>query len=148
MEKEKTKVGFLLRGIKTEQFALLEENYNSTTTTGLATSFQFKLDQSHKQMGVFATFKFTQNKKSFIKIEVSCHFKIQDESWNDFIKENDAKLVIPKHFLAHLAMITIGTTRGVLFSKTEGTPFSKYIIPTVNIADEIDEDASFKLEVV
>ena len=148
MEKKKKEIGFLLKGIKTEQYALLEENYdsNSKATIGLTTSLQFKLDQIHKHIGVFSTFKFMQNKKSFIKIEVSCHFKIQDESWNSLVHIEDANLVIPKTFLSHIAMITVGTARGILFSKTEGTPFSKFIIPTVNVVAMIKKDASFELD--
>jgi hypothetical protein len=148
MENEKNKIGFSLLGIKTEQFALEEESYSSKEKTGLSTSLQFKFEQSSKQIGVFSTFKFTQKKKIFIKIEVSCHFKVDDDSWNTFIQIKDSKLVIPKLFLAHLAMMTIGTTRGVLFSKTEGTIFSKYIIPVTNVEDEIEEDASFDLATV
>ena len=148
MENEKNKIDFLLLGIETEQFALEEENYSSKAKTGLSTSHQFKFDQASKQIGIFSTFKFMQSKKIFIKIEVSCHFKIEDKSWNTFIQVDNSKLVIPKHFLAHLAMITIGTTRGILFSKTEKTRFSKYIIPITNVIDEIEEDASFDLETV
>ncbi len=148
MEKGKNKIDFSLLGIKTEQFALEEENYSSKGKTALSTSLQFKFEPSDKQIGVFSTFKFTQKKKIFIKIEVSCHFKIDDDSWSTFIQVTDSKLVIPKLFLAHLAMMTIGTTRGVLFSKTEGTIFSKYIVPVTNVEDEIEEDASFDLEIV
>lgn len=82
--------------------------------------------------------------KVFIKIQVSCHFKIEENDWNSFATEN--KLVVPKGFLAHLAMITTGTTRGVLFAKTEGTQFSKYIIPTINVEEMIKNDAVFNSE--
>lgn len=146
MEKEKNKIDFSLLGIKTEQFALEEENYSSKGKTALSTALQFKFEPSDMQIGVFSTFKFLQSKKIFIKIEVSCHFKVEDKSWNTFIQLDDSKLVIPKDFLAHLAMITVGTTRGVLFSKTEGTIFSKHIIPTIDVINKIDEDASFDLE--
>ena len=145
MEKEKNKIDFSLLGIKTEQFALEEENYSSKGKTGLSTSLQFKFEPSDKQIGVFSTFKFLQSKKIFIKIEVSCHFKLGDGSWNAFVQLEESKLVIPKDFLTHLAMITVGTTRGVLFSKTEGTIFSKHIIPTVNVVDQIKEDVSLDL---
>lgn len=86
-------------------------------------------------------FEFMQGKKIFLKIQVSCHFKIEEGSWNQFIQEN--KLIIPKSFLAHIAMITTGTTRGVLFAKTESTQFSKFIVPTLNVVELIKEDASF-----
>lgn len=143
MEKENTQVGFVLQGIKTEQFAIFEENFAPKKETGLGTELQFKLDQNNKQIGVFIGFEFMQGKKVFLKIQVSCHFKVEEQSWDNFIKEKESKLVVPKVFLAHLAMITTGTTRGVLFAKTESTPFSKFIVPTLNVAEMIPEDASF-----
>lgn len=143
MKKENKSVGFALQGIKTEQFAIIEENYAPKKEIGLRTDLQFKLDSESKQIGTFLTFDFLQGKKVFIKIQVSCHFKIEDESWHSYVETN--KLILPKDFLAHLAMITLGTTRGVLFAKSEGTPFSKYIVPTFNVADMIAEDATFDL---
>jgi hypothetical protein len=44
-------------------------------------------------------------------------------------------------------MISTGTSRGVLFAKTEATQFSKYIIPSINMAEMIKEDASFDMVV-
>jgi len=143
MKKENTQVGFAIKGIKTEQFAIFEENYAPKKETGLGTELQFKLDQINKQIGVFLGFEFMQGKKVFIKIQVSCHFKIEEGSWKSFIQEN--KLVVPQGFLAHLAMITTGTSRGVLFAKTEGTQFSKFIVPTLNVAEMIQEDATFDI---
>lgn len=145
MKKENEHIGFVLQGIKTEQFAIFEENYALKKKTGLGTELQFKLDQNNKQIGVFSGFEFTQSKKVFLKIVVSCHFKIEENSWKNFIQENPTKLIIPKGFLAHLAMITTGTSRGVLFTKTEGTPFAKFIIPTLNVAEMIPEDALFDI---
>ena len=145
MKKEKTQVDFLLQGIKTEQFAIFEENYTAKKETGLGTEIQFKLDQKNKQIGVFMGFEFVQGKKVFLKVLVSCRFKIVEESWASFIKENETKLIVPKGFLAHLAMITTGTCRGVLFAKTEGTRFSKFIIPPINITKMITDDASFEI---
>jgi len=145
MKKENTQIGFALNGIKTEQFAIIEENYAAKKETGLETELQFKLNQTNKQIAVFLGFEFLQGKKIFLKIQVSCHFKIEESSWNSFIQEN--KLIVPKEFLTHLAMITTGTTRGVLFAKTEATQFSKFIVPTLNVAAMIKEDASFDIAV-
>lgn len=147
MKKDNTQVGFELQGIKTEQFAIFEENYTPKKETALGTELQFKLDQETKQIGVFLGFEFIQGKKVFLKIQVSCHFKIEEKSWENFIQKGNAKLVVPKGFLAHLAMISTGTTRGVLFAKTESTPFSKFIVPTLNVDEMIKEDASFDMVV-
>jgi hypothetical protein len=143
MKTENKGVGFDLQGIKTEQFAIFEDNYTPKKVIGLNTSLQFKVDSQNKQMGVFLGFEYIQGKKIFLKIIVSCHFKIEKNDWNSFIQ--DDKLIVPKGFLAHLAMITIGTTRGVLFAKTESTPFSKYIVPTINVEEMIEKDAIFEI---
>lgn len=145
MKEENTQIGFVLRGIKTEQFAIFENNYAPKKETALGTELQFKLNQKNKQIAVFLGFEFIQGKKVFLKIQVSCHFKIEEESWEDFIQKENAKLVVPKGFLAHLTIIATGTTRGVLFAKTESTPFSKFIVPTLNVAEMIQEDASFDM---
>jgi hypothetical protein len=143
MKKENTKVGFTLKGIKTEQFAIFEENYVPKKETGLGSELQFKLDQTNKLIAVFLGFEFMQGKKIFLKIQVSCHFKIDEASWNSFIKKKN--VTIPKAFLAHLAMLTTGTSRGILFAKTESTQFSKFIVPSLNVTEMIKEDASFVL---
>ena len=65
MEKKKKDIGFLLKGIKTEQYALLEENYDSKAITGLTTSLQFKLDQIHKHIGVFLYLQVYAKQKKF-----------------------------------------------------------------------------------
>ncbi len=145
MKKENIKVGFTLQGIKTEQFAIFEENYFPKKEVGLGTELQFKLDQTNNQIGVFLGFEFMQTKKVFIKILVSCHFKINEDNWGEFIQKEETKLTVPKGFLAHIAMITTGTARGVLFAKTEGTEFSKFIVPTLNVSEMIPENASFVL---
>lgn len=144
MEKENKQVGFALKGIKTEQFAIIEENYVPKKETGLGTELQFRIDQTYKQIAVFLGIEFIQGKKIFLKIQISCHFKIEENSWESFIQKN--KLIVPKDFLAYLAMITTGTLRGVLFAKTEATQFSKFIIPALNVAEMIKEDASFDID--
>lgn len=43
-------------------------------------------------------------------------------------------------------MLTIGTTRGVLHSKTENTPFNSFLLPTLNVMELVKKDVVFKLE--
>lgn len=145
MKKDNIHTDFALQGIKTEQFAVFEEYYAAKQETGLETEIQFKINKKNRQIGVFLCFEFTQTRKVFLKIVVSCHFKIEEKSWNGFFQTQETKFIVPKDFLAHLAMITTGTCRGVLFAKVEGTPFSKFIIPSLNVAEMITEDASFDL---
>lgn len=138
-------VGFLLKKIHTEQFALFEENFLEGIKVNLNAQIQFKLDHKNYMVGTFMGFTFEQEKKPFLKIEVSCHFKLEESTWSNFIDEKKSKTTIPKGFLAHLAMITIGTARGVLFAKTEGTLFSTFIIPTLNVSEMIETDGVFSM---
>jgi hypothetical protein len=40
-------------------------------------------------------------------------------------------------------MITVGTARGVLHAKTEGTTLNKFFIPTVNVVEMVTDDGAF-----
>jgi hypothetical protein len=136
-------IGFNLVAIRTEQFALIEENFNENEEVNLGSDFEFKLSCKNNQLGVYASFKFEQKGKVFLKIQVSCHFSIRPESWQNFC--NNQEIVFPKGFMAHISMLTVGTTRGVLYSKTDGTIFSKFMLPLINVVDLINEDVKFSL---
>jgi hypothetical protein len=145
MKSKVTNIGFYLVGIKTEQFAVFEENFLPKGETELSSEIDFSIDIEKYQIGVFVNFEFEQEDKILLKIKVSCHFKIEEEAWNAFISDCSTKIIFPKGFLAHMAMITVGTSRGVVFAKTEGTLFSKFIIPTINVAEMIQQDVPFEL---
>lgn len=139
----KERVKFFLIGLKTEQFATFEENLSKTKKIGLNTNLRFRINKEAQQIGVFATFTFEQTKKTIVKIEVSCHFKIAPESWGGLISENS--IVFPKDFATHLAVLTVGTARGVLHSKTVDTALNKYFLPTIDVTQLVKEDVALPL---
>jgi hypothetical protein len=139
-------VSFVLKKIKTEQFAILEENFKENIDVKLNSQIQFRVNSTEKLVGSFVSFNFLQRKNPFIKIEISCHFKIEDNSWNSLINSNKNEINLPKGFLMHLAIFSVGTARGVLFAKTESTTFNEFIIPTINLAELIKEDAVFPIK--
>lgn len=136
-------IGFKLTGLKTEQFATFEENYSEKGKTGLQTGIEFKFNKEEKVIGVLVTFMFAQKKKVFLKITVSCHFTIENESFKSFCKES--KIIFPKGFIIHLTMITISSARGVLHAKTEGTVFNKFLLPTLDVTEIVKKDVEFSL---
>jgi|TARA_B110000908_G_scaffold30968_1_gene36787 hypothetical protein len=143
MSKEKA-IGFQLVDITTEQFAMVKENYTKETETSLKTGIDFKIDIENNIIGCDASFIFSQEEKMFLLLEVGCHFNVKKKDWEGF--ETDGKLVVPKYFLEHLAVLTIGTARGVMFAKTENTQFSQFIVPTINVTLLIKEDGIFMSE--
>ncbi len=146
MTTEKKIIGFVLAHIKTEQFALLPENFKEEDPTEVEAGFELKLNTDERMLGCFATFTMEQNQRAFIKISVSCHFIIEPNDFEHLLNVDKSAVVFPRDFVIHLAMMTVGTTRGVLFAKTEGTPFSRFILPVVNVQGMFDNDVEFALE--
>lgn len=136
-------IGFALRQVKTEQFAIIEDNYKETEKVELNTSLEFKVSHETKAVGAFVKFVFEQAKCPFLIVEVSCHFNILDSSWEGFQFGENGAVIIPKNLLQHLGMITVGTARGVLHAKTEGTSLNKFIVPTVNVVEMVKDDGAF-----
>ena len=136
------KIGFNLTKINTQQFAIIEDAYNSDSDEfGIEIKLGFGIDSENTAIMSSVNVQFEQNKNPFLIIEASCEFDIIDEFWKGF-DINDS-ITIPKGFMAHLAMITVGTTRGVLHSKTKDTKFNEFILPTINVAEMIKEDGVF-----
>lgn len=146
MEKPAISIGFSLKKVSTEQFAIIEEGYNEKGKIRINTSFRFAADDIQKYIAVFTSFTFDSDNKLFLLIEASCHFSIKDAAWSDMLKPDINTLIVPKGFLCHLAMLTVGTSRGILHAKTEGSCFNKYVLPTINVTEIIKEDASFSFK--
>jgi len=137
------KVGFKLEKINTEQFAIIEDSYeDSYEEIGLGTNVKFGVNSETPAIISIVKFQFEQQQKPFLIIEVSCEFSVEQSKWADFSKEK--KIIIPKDFLAYLAMITIGTSRGILHAKTDNTKYNELILPTINVAEMIVEDGKFE----
>jgi hypothetical protein len=140
---KKINIGFALAKITTEQFAIIEDNFVESKEIGIRTNIRFGADNEKQLMAVFTSFMFESNKKPFVVIEAGCHFDISPDTWETMLNENKDSLTVPKGFLQHMAMLTVGTTRGILHAKTENTCFNKFHLPTINVADLIQKDNVF-----
>lgn len=129
---------FKLIGVKTEQYAVLPEHYNDDEEVGMEMSFGMNVSRDERMLGMFFEIKFRQE-HTFMLLEAGCHFEIPKDAWNDMLDDDDF-LVIPKEFSHHLGVLAVGTSRGILHTKTEGTPFNQYFIPIVDITEMITED--------
>src|SRR5690554_3971284 len=138
-------LSFRLSGINTEEYAILEEGYKDGEDVGLATFLEFGIDKERKILGSNVKFQFEQEKKPFMIISVTCGFEIEPDAWISLIDEKSNKLIIPEGFASHLAVFTVGTTRGVLHEKTNGTKFNDYFIPPINLTELITGDIEIDL---
>lgn len=138
-------IQFMMNHIIVDQFAILsEESLLSTDKAQLNSQIGFKMDFNNHLIATTMCFKFEKNDELFMILEVTCHFAIEPNDWKMLISENS--IIFPKDFLAHLGMHTIGTARGILHCKTEGTTFNTCILPPINVVQMIPEDLVAPLE--
>jgi hypothetical protein len=146
MEPRKPQVGFILRHVKTEQFAIIEENCKHTHGGNLTTRLNFGLDDKNRMVEARVLFRFEEEPGMFfLIIEAACHFEVKEETWNSLLRKDEKKIILPCGFAQHLLVLTIGTVRGILHAKTEGTAFNQYVLPTINVAEMLKEDVKFRI---
>jgi len=147
MKKEKTsKIGFLLSNIRTLEFATVDSAYQEGNLGDLKFNFGFGILEEAKWLVCDANVEFHFNEYPFIIIKVRCEFEIDPEAWDSYVDGKKHTITFPGKFLQHLAVLTTGTTRGVLHAKTEGTKFNQTILPTLNITDIVKEPIAFDLD--
>ncbi|HPR59162.1 MAG TPA: hypothetical protein PK915_12415 [Bacteroidales bacterium] len=145
MEPSNTKVSFALRRISTEQFAIIEDAFTEGKDINLTTQLKFGANAEHKFIVLHANFRFEQEGKPFLLVEAAGHFSIEEEAWIDFYNQEANSLTVPQGFMCHLAVLVIGTTRGILHAKTENTAFNRFFIPTINVTETIRENVVIDL---
>lgn len=133
-------IGFQLIGIRTEQFGIVDQDFDTSKPLEILLNFNLAKEDQTKVVSVLFLSKFMDQNKIIMILECSCHFKITDESWDQFQESNSNSLILPQGFITHLALITVGTARGILHSKTEGTKFNGHVLPTLNLTSIFTSD--------
>ncbi|KGL61808.1 hypothetical protein PHEL85_1592 [Polaribacter sp. Hel1_85] len=124
------------------QFAIIDDAFNSELDEfNVETNLGYGLDTESDSMLSLVKIQFEQKEVPFMIIEVSCEFDVVKSFWDKF--KDSESIIIPKGFMAHLAMITVGTTRGILHEKTRNTKFNEFIVPMINVSEMIKEDGEF-----
>lgn len=145
MEPSNTKVSFALRRITTEQFAIIEDAFTEGKEINLTTQLKFGANAGHRIIVLHANFRFEQDGNPFLIVEAAGHFSIEEKAWTGFYNAEANHLTVPQGFICHLAVLVIGTTRGILHAKTENTAFNRFFIPTINVTETIQENVVIEL---
>lgn len=132
-------IDFSMKQIKVEQFAILSETLPKDSNVNVETTFSVSVDSKSHTVGMRVKINYLAEKEVLLTLTLVCMFVISDESWNSLIS-NDV-ITIPRGFLVHMAVHTLGTARGVLFCKAEDTVFQQIILPPINV------DAAFKEDI-
>lgn len=140
MEPTLLQIPFHLVRISTEQFAIIEDSYISTSEHKLSVQCRFSYDKENKMIACFAKFVFENGGSAFMLIETGCFFDIHPTFWTKSIQQGEDSIKIPRPLATHFLMLNVGTARGILHVKTEGTIFNSMLLPTVNVAEIITGD--------
>lgn len=135
------KLGFALIGLKTVSFAQIESAYKKTGETNLISTLGFGVDTDDHMITCNARFSFEKKENQpFLILEAQGVFAVSKTDFSKKIKQNDKSYLITKELATHFAVLTVGSARGILHAKTEGTIYNQYLLPTINIKNMIQED--------
>lgn len=140
-EKKEPQLKFRIHRIETLQFAILR---HEIIVDKLAYAVNFSYGINAESLLVRSEFRYellSEDKLSLL-IEVAIDFNIEQICWEREISKN-GKFHIPKDFAKHLAMISVGTARGILHEKTKDTNLNNFPIPTINVEHTITKDILF-----
>lgn len=136
-------VKFRMTGVTIDQFAILADEYEKVKEWQVDVDLTSSFSLDPLEAAIKMKFLFRHQDTKMLMLELTCRFKIDGA---EEFKVKDGKMIVPSGFVAHLAMHTVGTARGILVCKTEGTPYSQYILPPINVADMITSDIRIALD--
>lgn len=138
-------IQFRIHKIETLQFALLQDKADKDKMS-FSGGFGFRLDPKAGLIRSSFKYEFFNDETPALILEVAIGFTVDISSFRKQIEGNSQIYVIPKGFALHLAMITVGTSRGILHERTKDSLFNAFPIPTIDITKSITSDISLSLE--
>lgn len=130
---KKDSVRFAYTGVEIKQFAMLDLVNDNSGAINMSASANVNYDD--RAIGIGLNLQFISSDKPFLVIDTLSHFVIEEQCWNELSNNKTEDVILPKRFLEHLNALAIGTTRGVLIGKTDGTEYSKYFLPLVDATE-------------
>lgn len=138
-------LGFALTGLRTVSFATIDAANKKTGKTILMTGLGFGLDIDDHVVTCNTRFSFEKKKdQPFLVLELQALFEIEKNDFLSKIKQDNNSYLIAKGLAIHFAVLTIGSARGVLHAKTEGTNYNEYLLPTIDVNSLIPKDVIFE----
>lgn len=119
-----------------DQFAILAEKTTDFSQWKVDIGFRYGYSPSGKYLDMKSKYMFYSPEEKWMLLELTCRFTFDSD--DEFVK--DDAIVIPKEALLHLGVHCVGTARGVIACKTEGTALNAVILPPIDLTEIIKED--------
>lgn len=141
----KLPISFAIKSIETVEFATINDAFKNGEKVGITSGFKLGINTENHALKVQFDLSFVCEDRPFIILKVACDFDIEPNAFEKFKSSQANKIIVPKGFLTHLAVLTVGTARGVLHAKLDKTEFDQFLLPSLNIAQMIESDIIFEL---
>lgn len=138
------RINIKLRNIDIQEFAIFDENIPSSGNLGYQANFSYTLYEELKQIECTIVVELVQEKDVFLKLKTGITYLIKEDDFESFKKEKT--IIIPKNILRSITDLSMGTVRGILFSKLEKTNYHKFLLPLIDITNVVNEDEVFQLK--
>lgn len=144
MKKDELNIPFKLVKIEDNQFSSFEETLDIKADVVQKVGFGFGADLNNRVIGVSIQFQLEIENKPLLKQVVTCYFEIENKSFAELTQKNN-QVVIPCELGKHMAMLTTGTARGILFANTKNTEFNKLFLGLINLEKIFKNDITIEV---
>jgi hypothetical protein len=111
-----------------------EVQFGKNLNYGIGIQLDFQLEDDILKLKLLINYKLPEYKEAFLTLETEIVFHVKNLK-SVIVKEEKKKININDDLFSTLLGVCIGTTRGILSTKTRGTSFSGYPLPIVNVKD-------------
>lgn len=133
---------FKMGKINVDQFAILSQN-TPTGDIDINVNLRFKYSLEARRIAPNMQFSFKHKESTLVILEVTCEFEIHPDDWKELFTSSE--LCIPKSILEYFGAQTVGTSRGIMHCKTEGTPYNGIVLPPIDITQLVPDDIHIPL---
>lgn len=127
--------------IKINQFAFFPDKFvgddKMELKVDLEISSHIDLNKDSSILKYKVRVEVCQKENVFMLIESECFFSLTLDSWE---KTEDSKFKLPLSFMRHLALLSIGAIRGIIYSKTEDIKSKGLVLQSIDISKLVNSD--------
>lgn len=129
-------IPYRIARIETRQFALFPDKFINAEKVDVRSSYEFAVSDDISVVRCRSQFHYLQGDQLLMVLDMVTYFSIAPEG----IEEIKKKGHVPVDFLRYMGTIAVGTARGIIHAKTEGTALNAVVLPPINLVEIIKED--------
>lgn len=123
------------------EFAIIKPEPDVDAKYAYNVGVEIGLSPENRMMKFKFTFRFLQQEELCFLIALETELEIEADSWDTIATPE--KVAIPRDAIMHIATVTIGAARGILFERLRNSPWQRFLMPPIEINDLIKSEMVF-----